>query len=262
MVDENKIIQPKSIAIHTASYAEFLERQLGAIDFNQAWNNFFSQCEAVIKLILQLQDALDRKIINISKLDEVWRSKDKIYNVMQIWNGGCFITKNRNPDNPTEFLFGKEKFHYDESKIDYNNPNLEVIPLPALDNMTPIGEIKHEVWGIRISESIPFKYAFNGCVYDTVIREGGFYYKVENRLIAKFKEEEMNSLTKKTHRVSRDYYYKVIKILKNKFLENWSPVENDMHVIIRYLVEGLDEDEYEEMSHHKAVVGKLAEIEA
>lgn len=261
MVDENKAIQPKSIAIHTPSYSEFLQRQLGAIDFNQAWSNFFSQIEAGVKLIQDIQSAMKPKniidpntgktvnanaVIDVIKHPELILSPIPVYQFLKIWSGKCYVTKQRDPNNPTAFVKGEERFHYGTSKINYKDPNTVIIPLPALDNLTPIGELKQEVWGVRISEGISFRYAFDGCIYDTVIRDGGFYYHQGGKIIAKFQPEDLKSLTKKTSLVGRPYFYKMIKLLKDKSLEKWADISTDIHRIIYYLENGIDEDDYQQ----------------
>ena len=258
MVDENKAIQPKSIAIHTSSYSEYLQRQLGIIDFNVGWGNFFSQIEAGIKLIQNVQDAMKPKqiidpntgrvvtakaVVDVIKHPELILQRTPVYRFFKIWSGRCYITKRRNPSSPTSFIKNSELFHYDTSKINFSDRNLEIIELPALDNLTPIGELKQDVWGVRISESVPFKQAFDECVWDTVVRDGKFKYTVGGKTIAKFQESDMKSETKKTWLVGRPYFYKTIKLLKDKVLESWSPISIDIHRIIQFLEEGYDEDE-------------------
>jgi len=258
MTDEGKVIQPKSVAIHTGNFSEFLQRQLGAIDFNQAWNNFFSQMEACIKLIEQIQIASQSRIITDPRTNKSIHKKSlidtvkhpelildptAIHQFLQIWNGGCLITKQRDPHNPTHFINGAERFHYDSSKLDRQDRFQEVIPLPALDNMMPTESTMAEVWGIKISESVPFRYAFDECIYDTVIRDGKFHFSQGGKIIAKFQPSDMKSLNKKTYRVGKPYYYKTMKILKDKAISEWSIIEIDIHRIINFFENGLDEDE-------------------
>lgn len=259
MVDESKQIQPKSIAIHSGSYVEFLQRQLGAIDFNQAWNNFFSQIEACVKLIEEIQIASKPRtitdprtgktvnknaIIDTIKHPELILDPIAVYQFLQIWNGRCYTTKQRDPAYSTHFIKGAEQFHYDSSKLDRNDKYQVVIPLPALDNMMPLESTTKATWGIVISESVPFRYAFDTCMYDTIIRDGGFHYKQGFQIIAKFKPEDMKSLTKMTSRVGAPYYHITIKLLKGKAITKWSIIATDIHRIIDFLENG--SDEYEE----------------
>jgi hypothetical protein len=267
MADDFSQKTPSKTKMHTSSYAEFLGTQLGDIDYNQAWNNFFPQVEASYKLILQVEDALKPKkvndrwskpIINIIKYPELTPRPTPIFNFKQIWDGGCCITKQRDPHNPTRFIAGAERFHYSTKTLDKTDRYQVSLPLIALDNATPIGQLKTDEWGVRISEAVPFLLAFDECVYDTVIRDGKFYYNQGGKIIAKFQPTDMKSITKKTHRVGRPYYYKVIKLLKNKILENWSLIENDFHRLIYFLEQGIDE-EFTLVPEHsnKSVIGNL-----
>ena len=74
------------------------------------------------------------------------------------------------------------------------------------------------------------------------MRDGKFRFTVGMKIIAKFQPNEKNSLTKKTHRVGKPYYYKTIKILKNKALSKWSIIATDIHRIIDFLENGSDDD--------------------
>ena len=267
MVDESKQIKPKSIAIHSGSYVEFLQRQLGAIDFNQAWSNFFSQIEASVKLIEEIQIASEIKsitdprtgktinkkaIIDTIKHPELILDPVAVYQFLQIWNGGCYISKQRDPHNPTRFIVDAERFHYDSSKLDSMNRYQESIPLPALDNMMPIQSTTKDVWGIKISEAVPFRYAFDECEYDTIIRDGRFSFTVGMKVVAKFQPSDMKSLTKKTETVGRPYYNKIIKLLKNQAITKWSIIATDIHRIIDFLENGSDDyEDYQRTTQRK-----------
>ncbi len=274
MADDFAQRTPSKVSVHSSSYAEFLQKQLGDIDYNIAWNNFFPQLEASYKLILTIEDALLPKrsvndngtihwakpIIDITKYPQLKPRPQSIHNFKQIWDGGCFITKQVDPLNPTRYISGAERFHYDTSTLNPKDHYQIALPLPAMDNMTPIGQLKSEEWGVRISEAVVFHLAFDECVYDTVIRDGKFYYNQGGKIIAKFQPEDMKSTTKKTHRVGRQFYYKMIKLLKNKALSNWSLIENDLHRIIYYLEQGIDDYDgikQEKQSFRKSVVGGL-----
>lgn len=257
MVDEGKVIQPKSVAIHTGNYSDHLQRFLGSIDFNTVWNNWFSQMEGCVKLIAEIKIASEPRIItdprtgkqinknaiiNTVKHPELILDPVAVDNFNNLWYGGCFLSKQRNPSNPTQFIKKEMRFHFDKKKLNPNDKYQEVIPLPALCNMVPRESISKATWGIKISESIPFRYAFDTCVYDTVIIDGGFHYISGGKMIGRFKPEDMKSLTKFTNRVGEPFYNSTMKILKDKTIKEWSIITIDIHRIINFFENGSDED--------------------
>lgn len=259
MVDENKVIRPNNVQVRTASIIDYLKTQLGDIDYNQAWNNFFAQCEASVKLIITIQDAIATNLIDLRKNLKLKPRQEFIYKLHQLWDGECSITRQCDPTNPTQFIPKSDQFHYDDKLIDCQDNNCEIIPCPALDNMTPEEKKKDQHWGVLISQDIPFYYALPNHDYNSVIREGGFYHKEGNTLRPKFEESDLNSKTKKTARVSKTYHNYMMKLLKNKWNINWSPVSNDYQRIITYLEEG-DIDivlESEQKKVKKSVFGNV-----
>ncbi len=264
---------PKNNGIHSSRYYEFIGSQLWAIEFNEKWNNFYPQMEAIYKLILQVEDSLlsmrtvedgvtvwHKPIIDIIKYPFLTPRTKFIHNFKQVWDGGCKITKQRDPNNPTSFIKGSERFHYDITTLNPSDRNEVSFDVPALDNMTPVGSSKTDEWGVRISEGVVFLLAFDECQYDTVIRDGKFFYTQGGKRIAKFQQSDMKSITKKTYRVGRPFHNKFSKLLKNKALANWSYIANDYHKLIQYLEQGIDDDsEYSSEHSGKSVIGALEE---
>lgn len=265
---------PKNNGIHSSKYFEFIGSQLWAIEFNEKWNNFYPQMEACYKLILQVEDALlpmrtveedgttvwHKPIIDIIKHPFLKPRTKFIHNFKQIWDGGCFITKQRDPMHPTSFIKDAERFHYDTSTLNTLDRNEVPLKIPALDNMTPRGSSKTDEWGVRISESVVFLLAFDECQYDTVIRDGKFFFTQNGKRIAKFQPSDMKSITKQTDRVGRPFHNKMSKLLKNKALMNWSYIANDYHKLIQYCEQGLDDEfEIRPESTGKSVIGALEE---
>lgn len=259
MVDEKKIIKAGNVQPRTASIVDYLKNQLADIDYNQAWNNFFAQCEASIKLIITIQDAIATNLIDLRKKEGPKPRQENIYRLHQLWDGGCFITRKRDPKNPIQFIPDSDEFHYDTNLIDSSDPNLEVIPCPALDNMTPEEQKKDMHWGVLVSTEVPLYLAIPNHNYKATIAEGGFIYRDGMKLMPKFTEADLSSKIKKVDRVSRYYYNFFMKLLKNKWLENWSPISNDYQKIITYLEEGDMENvlESEQKGNKRSVFGKV-----
>jgi len=208
--DKEDVIQPKSVIIHSPDYVSNLQRQLGVINFDQAYANFFAQCELAIKLIIQIEDAIKQGIINLEKHPELLLNKDAVYKLMKLWDGRCYLSVKRDKQG-CKIIPNSELFHYDESTLDKDNSDVEIIPIPALDNMTPIGQLKQKTLLIEISESMPLKYAWQGLNYADVIVEGNYVWNFSDGSRPKISQEDMYSNTKFTYRISRDVYNKIMK---------------------------------------------------
>ena len=251
MADQDKTFQPQSLIIHSPDYVENLQRQLAVINFDQAYANFFPQCELAIKIIHQVEDAIEQGIIDLSENPELKLNKDTVYKLTKLWDGDCYITIiDRNPDT--------ELFHYGKETIDYNIPDLEVIPLPALDNMTPIGQLKQKTLLVKISESMPLRYAWQGMNYAVIVEEGNFKVHTKEGAVPTITKDDMDSMTISTEDISRNVYNRIIKKQKNKFIIHWSTVYNNIHKIIEFMIKGTGK---ENKSESKSLVGKLDEEE-
>lgn len=241
MDDNHHVIQPKSVIYHDVDYVSHLQRQLGVIDFDQAYSNFFAQCELAIKIVVQVEDAIRQKIINIEKNPELSLDKDATYKLRKLWDGQCYLSVERDPEMHDKVIPDSEMFHYGEETLDKDNPNLEIIPIPALDAMTPIGQIKQKTLLIEISHAMPMKYAFQGMDYATLVNDGNFVHYLSDGSFPKITEDDMQSVTKFSYRISRDVYNRIMKKEKNKFITHWATVYNNIHRIIEHLKNHDDE---------------------
>ena len=244
MDDNDQVIQPKSVIYHDVDYVSHLQRQLGVIDFDQAYSNFFAQCELAIKIVIQIEDAIKQKIINLEKHPELLLDKIATYKLKKLWDGQCYLSVKHDPMIPEKIIPNSELFHYGEETLDRNNPHLEIIPIPALDNMTPIGQIKQKTLLIEISQAMPMKYAFQGMDYATLVNDGNFIHYLSDGSFPKITQDDMQSITKFSYRISRDVYHRIMKKEKNKFIIHWATVYNNIHRIIEYL-KNHDDDDFE-----------------
>lgn len=238
---DSKDFSSSKVKAYESSYIGNVKNDMAIIKYNQGWDNFMAWCEGAMKLLSEVLDAMsdEQKIIDLSKMNETKRKEteiplEKVFNLNQLWWGGCGLTRKRSWKNPAQYIKGSERWWYDISKAPSDDPMLEKIKYPAMDSMTPVGRLKDPTLLIRITEAIPLYIAWQGMDYDTIIREGGYYYKVGNKMVAKFPEEYMYSKAKKTMKISRDCYARIIRLQKRKFLENWIPVQNRIHKIIEY----------------------------
>lgn len=236
---ESKDFSVSKVLPYSSKYSENMKNSMAILKFNTDWHNFFSQCEGAVNELIKIENAIKKGTIDLTKVNPNSEKKYgldpvHLYNIKQIWDGGCFITRERDPFYQGRFIPNSEKFHYDRTKINHKDHLLEVIPLPSLDNMTPVGRIKEATLLIQITQSIPLYLAFEGMDFDTLIREGHMFYLHKGKMIAKFTPTDLSSKVKKTYQVGRNYYWKTIKILKQKFLDNWNPLTIDIHNLILF----------------------------
>jgi len=210
---------------------------MAVLKFNTSWLNRFSEFEGAIQLLDDTQSAINKGLINLDNVlpdqkNYVRLDPERYYKIKKIWEGGCFITRQRDPYYPTQFLPGTERFIYDLEKINFRDPQLEIIPLPSMDDMTPIGRIRDETLLIEISANVKLYLAYEGMDFETLIREGGLYHMENGSLKAKFSPSDMDSKVLETYKVGRSYYHKTMNILKRKFFEHWTLLKIDLHRII------------------------------
>lgn len=247
---DSKDFSVSKVVPYDSNYSVNMKNSMAVLKYNTDWQNVISEFRGGIQFLNSVESAINKGLIDLTKVPEKRKNVVRLdpinlYRIRQIWNGPCFMTRQRDPMRHSRFIPGSELFHYDSSRINFNDPFLKIVPFPALDNMTPIGRIKEATLLIQISESVPLYLAFEGMDYDTLIREGGLYHQVGEKMIAKFSPEDMNSKIRKTYKVGRDYYNKTMNILKNKFLENWTPLAIDLHQIILFAEQ--QEDSIEEL---------------
>ena len=233
-MDKDETFQPKSLLIHEPDFISNLQRLLGVINFDMAYDNFFSGASLAYDLTYLVEDAITQKNIKLKGRDDLLPDVDVIYKIRKIWNGHCFITI-ENEDPTTEL------FHYDSSKIDINNSALEIISLPALSNMTPIGQLKEDTLFIEIHESIPCKYAWQGLTYANLIGDGKMTHATSDGIVPRITREQMESTVDITRHLSRDSYFRLMDKMTTKFKRNWSIVYNNYHRIVEFVK--LDDDD-------------------
>lgn len=211
-----------------------LKQQLGIIDYQQGWDNEFSEFKDVMKLIYNTESLIEKKGIDISKKLNLKPTQETINKLLKILWGGCYFGV-RVVDNKTDFLYDIV------NKIEERNKYSRYIKLPALVNMTPVGQIKDDSWGIQVRESMPIIDAFAGSSYNTLINRAGFAFLTSSGLIPKFEPHEMKSLTKKSYVFARDVYNKIMFEYRKRFYPLFADLQADWQNIIDYIEEGDNE---------------------
>jgi len=244
--------QPKSVIQHDVDFISNLQRMLGVINFDISYGNFFAGASLGYELTHLVEDAIKQKNINLKNNDNLLPDVESIYKLRRLWDGHCYLSVEQTRFGANN---DSELFHYDTSKIDSSNPYLEVIPLPALDHMTPIGQLKEDTLLIEIHESIPCKYAWQGLTYAMLVSDGNMIHSFSDGTVPRITPEQMNSTMDVTRYISRDVYFRLMKKMKNKFIQNWSVVYNNYHRIVEYIKLGGDIES--EFNSNTSAMGKV-----
>jgi len=246
------VFQPKSVIQHDADFISNLQTQMGVINFNISYDNFMQGARLGYELTYIVDEAIKQKNINLKNKDDLIPNVEAIYKLRRLFDGQCFLTVEHGEWGA---MPQTELFHYDTSKIDFNNHNLEVIPIPALSNMTPIGQIKEDTLLLEIHEAIPCKYAWQGLSYIDIVQDGLMVHSFSDGQQPKISESQMESTNDLTRLISRDVYFRLIHKERNKYVRLWSIIYNNYHKIIEYVKLGGDVEN--EFGAKQSAMGKV-----
>ncbi len=221
--------QPRSVLWHPTDFADWLQQRMGMINAQEMYSNEFLRMKDVWFMLQTTQEAIRQGVINLSEKPELHLNKDAMYKIDKIYNGTCYLAVQRD-ENWTKVL--SRKFYHDKPEP---KKDLEIIPFPALKALNPVGSTTMKTWNIRIRQSVPFRYAFEGYSYAEVVSEGGFAHHFSDGAIPKFEEKDMHSLQKKTKDVSREYFNQTVDILNKFWQKQWNILSINTHRIIVHL---------------------------
>lgn len=250
MTDDDKSYQPKSVIVRESGYENHLSRQMGVIDFDQAYANFFVMCKAITKLIKNTLVSISTGTLKTPNNFEL--NMDAIKKIDAIWNGACFYGVCRSPEFLRLFFFEhpfKRQIMFDSTRLALRNVARvgydidELIPLPPLKNMIPVDDITKETVLIQIRHEMPFRYAFEGMDYATLINDANFAHHLSDGTFPKFESNDMYSMSKTTNWINRTKYFALVGDYEEAFITQWAIVQDDFQKIIDYAKIG-DEDDY------------------
>ncbi len=225
--------QPKSVLWHSSNVSDFLKQNMGMINANSLYNNEFLQASEVWKFVKQVQELINQNVIDLRKKPELQLNKDAVEKLDKIYNGGCYLVTHYSDDARYKILSWTFLYQY---PIDVSSEDIQ--ELPAMKSLNPTKTIDSKDWAISIRASIPFKFAFAGYDYATVIQQGNFIQKFSDGIVPRFEESEINALHLTTHDVSKKYFNTTLEVLKKFWLKNWVILFVNMHKIIEYLDKG------------------------
>ncbi|MGY5144394.1 MAG: hypothetical protein ACW9XH_07930 [Candidatus Nitrosopumilus sp. bin_32a] len=246
MPERTENYQPKSVIWREVDYAKHIQQSLGVLDFDTSFDNQFQKWKLMIQFIDDVSEAIRQEIIPLKSKNRLDLIPDKlaIDKMDKIWNGQTYLRVRRNHEGTK--VLGKELFYEkpdpifqlkDKKGIVIDTFETEIIPMPKLKNMIPVGRIDSDTWGIRIRETMPLKYAFEGATYATVITDGNFIHHLPDGAIPKFEEIDMNSLIKRTPILHRSIYDKIMEILPMHFNMNYHVFAANAHKIMQWMEE-------------------------
>jgi len=224
--------QPKSILYHSVDWSDWLMQRMGMINAQEMYSNEFLRMKDVWFMLKTIEESIKQGVIDLKEKPELHLNTEAMYRLDKVYNGTCYLEILRN-DYGTKV--NARKFHY---RVPEEKQNQEIIKLPALKHLNPVGSITQDIWGIRIRESVPFRYAFEDCNYSTIISEGGFVHKFSDGISPKFQMSDMESLEKKTYVVSREYYNKTVDVLNKFWQKQWYILSINTHKIIQHMKMG------------------------
>jgi len=172
-------------------------------------------------------------------------NRQAISKMDKIWNGQTYLGIIKNHDNTQillrELFYDKPDSLYqlkDESGKILDEFFREVIPLPKIKNMIPVGEISDkDSWGIQIRESMALRYAWQGANYATIINDGKFVHNLSDGLIPKIDAQDMKSIIKRTYILHKPVYNAIMDILPRYFNQNYFVFAGNIQKIMKWMKE-------------------------
>ena len=225
--------QPKSVLWHSSNPSDFLKQNMGMIQANSLYNNEFLQASEVWKFTKQVIELVNQNVIDLRKKPELELNQDAISKLDKIYNGGCFLVTNYVDDNRFKIKSWSFLYHYPMNV----SPD-DVQELPSMKSLNPTKTIDSKDWAISIRASIPFRFAFAGYDYSTIIQQGNFIQKFSDGIVARFEEHDLNALHLTTHDVSKKYFNTTLEVLKKFWLQQWIILFANIHKIIEHLDKG------------------------
>lgn len=212
--------QPSSVLFRHKDFTQHISAVLGVKGFHEDYDNFFTGAKLVMEFIPELKIALDEGVCKAPK-DFIF-PHTYAERLDAIWNGICHYAIIDNP-------FKKEFcYKYPESNYD------EIIPLPPMCDMIPIGELKDDTLWVQIRTTMAVKYAFEGMNWAVLVEEGKFNITTKEGVVATLEKEDMESTTKFTVVIARHVYHAIMKDYRTFFIKNWAHIAVQCQKLIDY----------------------------
>jgi len=243
---KSETFQPRSVIWREPNYEVHLGQVLGVLDFDNNFDNQFQKWKLMIQFINDVEEAIKQEIIPLKPKNkmELVPNPNAIDKMLKIWYGQTYLGVIKNHDG-TQVLLRELFYEKPDSVYNHTDENgkildtftREIIPMPKLKNMVPIGEIDSEYWGIQIRESMSLRYAWEGANYATIVNDGKFVHHLSDGLIPKIEGRELNSLIKKTYILHRPVYNSIMDILPRFMNQNYFIFAGNVQKIMKWMKE-------------------------
>lgn len=238
--------QPKSVLAHETNLGDYLGVQMGISNFQYAYGHFFLRADHIMGVIGRVEEFTKQKLFN-ENLPEFLKTKnnyqldlDAVNKMKRIWFNGVYLRVTRNPKNINRVL-KRERFIDEPDNDSYQ----EIIKLPALKSMNPRRLLGMDLF-IRIGETLPNKFVFQGFDYKYVVTAGKFFIVTKEGKIPQFNSnEEMLDPRKKTSWIP----YSVFQYILDVEIPYWQKYDDkvfgNLHKIYATMKESgfVDDDE-------------------
>lgn len=238
--------QPKTVIWREVNYESHLGQVLGVLDYDTNFDNTFQKWKLMMQFIDDVTEAIQQDIIPLKSKDKLSLipNREAIMKMDKIWNGQTWLGVIKN-HSTTQILLRELFYKYPKETYELKDEKgklldtfkREIIPMPKLKNMIPIGEIDSDYWGIQIRESMPLRYAWQSANYATIINDGKFVHHLSDGLIPKFDARDMKSMVKRTYILHRPVYNAIMDILPKFFNKNYFIFAGNVQKIMKWMKE-------------------------
>ena len=246
MDTKSDIYQPKTVIWREPNYEVHLGQVLGVLDYDNNFDNTFQKWKLMIQFIDDIMEAIKQDIIPLkskNRLDLI-PNPEAMMKMDKIWHGQTYLGVIKNHDETKTLV--RDLFYdmpddtyelKDDSGEIIDTFTREIIPMPRLKNMVPVGEISDTTWGIQIRESMPLRYAWETANYATIINDGKFMHQLSDGSIPKFEQQDMKSLVIRTSILHREVYNAIMDILPKWFNKNYFIFAGNIQKIMKWMRE-------------------------
>lgn len=242
---KSDVYQPKTVIWREPNYEVHLGQVLGVLDYDNNFDNRFQKWKLMMQFIDDILEAIRQEIIPLRTKErlDLMPNPTAIMRMDKIWHGQTYLGVIKSHDETKTLI--RDLFYEipddfyelkDESGKVIDTFYREIIPMPRLKNMVPIGEADSENnWGIQIRESVALKHAWETANYATIVNDGKFMHQLSDGSLPKFEQQDMKSLVIRTAILHRDVYNGIMDILPKWFDKNYVVFAGNVQKIMKWM---------------------------
>ncbi len=207
---------PNKTIAHSISWANNVSLKMGVENQFENFQHKFQmmrlfQDDISLNLEAQKQGVFGgRRKYGSQKSELIEYDKTALDRIKKIWYGKTYLINKH--DSRNQEKINESIFSYNTNDAGYYD---EIIELPPLRDMCPLGRIDDMTWGLRLDIAVPAKYAFEGYSYEEIILFGKYFKKYADQTIPAFKDmNDVKNGNKMVSYVGRIWWKKTINILQ------------------------------------------------